>query len=811
MNPQRNTNKVCSIAALVLTGLFPLFAIAAPMTQTDWPGFRGAKGDGISPVASVFSPSGDVGLKIGWKVSIGSGYSGVAIAEGVAVTMFADGKSDVIAAFDMKTGAERWRFSIEDVYVGHDGAHTGPISTPVIGNGFVYGLGARGKLFAINLKSGSLAWSVDLVKVHEATAPFYGFSTSPMLRDGVLIVGGGVKDAAVAGFEAKTGKLLWKSGEDVVDYQSPVEYVNHGQSYIVSAGKKKVTAVSSKTGDFAWDFEHDGAGAQGAGSLSPVPVGQGRLFIANKNDTSAVYSLNDSDNTFEAKVAWESKSIRKSYNVPVYYDGHLYAFSSRFLTCVDAHTGESVWRSRKTGDGFLILVDGHLVIGTKKTGQLRIVKATPSGFVERGQLPVFDDLIWAHPGFADGSIFVRSLDGLARVDIQKLSGSVVHRLADSGNSSGKFASFLKEVSSATNKKAIVDEFMSSINHFPLIEGDKHVHFIYRGAGTDVAIGSDIFGARQEGSMTRVAGTDLFYKSVMLEPDARVNYMFIRDYEDQIVDPNNPRKTKSQVYGKEMAMNFRGPESDMSWMSMPKWQAPTFLSTPDKARQGRLDSREMDSQVLEGKLPLDVYLPAGYDGGSSRYPVVYMQGGEKAVTRGGIPKALDNLIGKSVRPVIVVFIKPAGSHEVGKISEMLGTELIAYVDKNFRTIASREARASVGTGFTGYNAVFCGFANSELIGKIGSESTFMFTSMKKPLMPLIKTAQEQPMDIFLEWGKYDLRSEDEAWDLVQTNRDFVKTLREKGYKPSGGEIHDGTGWSSWRNRTEALFGSIFPMN
>jgi len=275
MNQQRNSNKIVSMVSLMLTGLLPVIAIAETATHSDWPGFRGVMGDGISPVTSVFSPSGDVGLKVGWKVSIGSGYSGVAVAEGVAVTMFADDKSDVMAAFDIKTGAERWRYAFEDVYVGHDGAHTGPISTPVIGNGFVYGLGARGKLFSINLNSGSLVWSVDLVKVHEATTPFYGFSTSPMLRDGVLIVAGGVKDAAVAGFEAKTGKLLWKAGEDAVDYQSPIEYKHNGQSYIVSAGKKNVTAVSTKTGEFAWDFEHDGKGAQGGGSGSPGPVGRG--------------------------------------------------------------------------------------------------------------------------------------------------------------------------------------------------------------------------------------------------------------------------------------------------------------------------------------------------------------------------------------------------------------------------------------------------------------------------------------------------------------------------------------------------------
>ncbi len=812
MNLQRHANKFLSLMTIILTGSMPSVVLAGSSGErTDWPGFRGPRGDGIARVGSVFSTSNDLGLKIEWKVSIGSGYSGVAVAQGVAVTMFSDGKSDVLAAYDVATGKQRWRFPFEDTYVGHDGSHTGPIATPVIGDEQVYGLGAHGRLFALNLKNGSLAWSVDLVKDHEAPKPHYGFSTSPMLRDGILIVSGGAKGAVAVGFDAKTGKLLWQSGEDKVDYQSPVAYNRNGVTQILTAGKKKLTAFSPQTGEVAWQFEHQGTGAIGAGSLTAVPVGEDRLFLTNKDQSSCVYALDGSAEHFQAKLAWESKSIRNSYNVPVYHDGHIYAFSSRFLTCVDANTGEAVWRSRQPGDGFLILVDGHLVIGTKKTGRLHIVKATPNGYEQRAQLAVFDDLIWANPSFADGSIFVRSLGELARVNIYQSSSHSTSHIADTGGTgSGRFSSFLKDIATAKNKKAIVDQFMSSISEFPLIEGDTRVHFLYRGPGSDLAIGSDIFGARQEGAMTRITGTDLFYRSAILEADARVNYMFIRDYEDHIVDPNNPRKTTSLVYGREMEMNFRGPALDMSWMAMPKWRAPTFLATPDASKQGRLDSRELDSKVLESKLAFDVYLPAGYDSSSSRYPVAYIHDGDKAITHGDLPRALDNLIGKSVRPLIAVFMKPTGRTGVNKFAEMMATELIPYIDANFRTISSREARANIGSGFAGFNAVFCGFANPELIGKIGTESAFMFGSMKNQLMPLIKTEKEQPLHFFLEWGKYDLRNPDEAWDLGQTNRDFVKLLRERGFKPSGGELHDGTGWSSWRNRSQAMFSSLFPI-
>ena len=36
------------------------------------------------------------------------------------------------------------------------------------------------------------------------------------------------------------------------------------------------------------------------------------------------------------------------------------------------------------------------------------------------------------------------------------------------------------------------------------------------------------------------------------------------------------------------------------------------------------------------------------------------------------------------------------------------------------------------------------------------------------------------------------------------------LRAAGYDFVGGEAHDGMGWPSWRNRTDALLEALFPL-
>jgi hypothetical protein len=76
--------------------------------------------------------------------------------------------------------------------------------------------------------------------------------------------------------------------------------------------------------------------------------------------------------------------------------------------------------------------------------------------------------------------------------------------------------------------------------------------------------------------------------------------------------------------------------------------------------------------------------------------------------------------------------------------------------------------------------------------------------------MVKAPADQPLDIYMDWGRYDLRSPQESWDVKDLNKNFVKLLKEKGYEPSGGEAPHGTGWSSWGNHTGALFEALFPL-
>ena len=61
-------------------------------------------------------------------------------------------------------------------------------------------------------------------------------------------------------------------------------------------------------------------------------------------------------------------------------------------------------------------------------------------------------------------------------------------------------------------------------------------WVTRGEADDVGIVGDMIGFRREDPMTRLDGTDVFYYSTRLEPDAAVTYGFIPDYGEPVPDP-----------------------------------------------------------------------------------------------------------------------------------------------------------------------------------------------------------------------------------------------------------------------------------
>lgn len=788
--------------AVTLTFSWVLGAGAFAGESSDWPNWRGPSADGIAPQSGAFNfAPGGYGLKVVWKKPLGSAYSSISVANGSAITMFSDKKFDYVIAFDANTGDEQWRFQFDSTYVGHDGSHDGPISTPLVTSDKVFVVGPRGHLLALDAATGKKVWSAHLADDFRVKAPLYGLATSPQVSGNVLLLQVGASDSTMLGLNPADGKVLWTAGNDTISYQSPVLMNLAGRQQLVCLANHRVLGMDPADGKILWEHRHGGRG----GTSSPVAAGGNRIFVHAGWENAVMLEVTENSGEFSAKELWKNSNIKATYNVPVYFEEHLYGYSGSFLTCLNAATGESVWKSRQPGDGFMIGVDGHLVILTKK-GSLHVGKASPAGYKDLASLSLFADQAWTPASFANGRIYARSLGEIASVEVgpvdQVLAAGPQKPVAPPSD----FNQFIGKLKNASNKQPLIDEFMSAQKAFPIIEGDNLVHFVYRGDAKDLAVSGDMLGDHIEEPMKHVADTDFFYFTMQLKPDACVKYRFVKNFEKAIADTLNPRRIPTI-------------DGEFSLLSMPKWSEPKHLSEPTNGMaRGRIDTLRFTSKIVESSRRLDIYLPSGYDQSETRYPVAYVNWGDLAKDWGKMPTSLDNLIDHEVAPVIVVFIPHKAPQDFSEFfgkgqqqyAQMLAEELVPFIDQHYRTIASAETRLIVGPGFTGTPAFHAALKHPGVFGNIATQSMFLLTADENELKKMTAEATKQPLRIYMDWGTYDYRSPVENWDIGKSNQHMAEFFRDKGHTVTGMEVNEGFDFANWRNRTDKIFATFFPL-
>jgi enterochelin esterase-like enzyme len=153
---------------------------------------------------------------------------------------------------------------------------------------------------------------------------------------------------------------------------------------------------------------------------------------------------------------------------------------------------------------------------------------------------------------------------------------------------------------------------------------------------------------------------------------------------------------------------------MLWLLMTM----TACAPPDT---GRVSVETMRSDVLGREWTYSVYLPPGYDTSELRYPVLYLlhgSGGDETDWRDG-QDALDSLIAVGAVPPAIAVAPATGTSWWVDGQEPFETaflqDLVPHVDRQYRTISSREGRAAVGFSMGGYGALRYGLAHPDVFG------------------------------------------------------------------------------------------------
>jgi outer membrane protein assembly factor BamB len=379
----------------------------------DWPGFRGADRDSKRTGVRIATDWKANPPKQLWKQRIGPGWSSFAVIGDRAFTQEQRGESEAVVCYDTNNGKEVWAYLDPTRFYEEIGG-PGPRSTPTFAEGNLYTLGANGTLNCLDPATGKLKWTRDVAKDSGAKVPTWGFSSSPLVAQGIVTVfAGGPDGKSVLGYHASSGELAWAAGDGTNGYSSPQLEQLNGVEQVVVATDKGLTALEPAAGKVLW--QHDWSrGPQGARTAQPIPVSETDVLIGTPMvGTRRIHVSRDGDHWSEKQV-WESKAIRPYYNDLVLYKDHIYGFDNNFFTCVNLETGEGKWRARGYGNGQVLLLadQGLLLISTEK-GEIALVEATPEAHKEVARVPAIKGKTWNHPVVANGKLFIRNGEEMA--------------------------------------------------------------------------------------------------------------------------------------------------------------------------------------------------------------------------------------------------------------------------------------------------------------------------------------------------------------------------------------------------------------
>ncbi|HLL77441.1 MAG TPA: alpha/beta hydrolase-fold protein [Pyrinomonadaceae bacterium] len=170
------------------------------------------------------------------------------------------------------------------------------------------------------------------------------------------------------------------------------------------------------------------------------------------------------------------------------------------------------------------------------------------------------------------------------------------------------------------------------------------------------------------------------------------------------------------------------------------QQPTPPAAPPQpAARGRVEYAEFDSASLGQKVRYAVSLPAGYDQNPGRrYPVVIFLHGLNNTERDweaeGMQARLEELRAAG-RVGDFILAAPFGANSFylnakngARYEDAVVKDFIPFVDKTYRTLASRDARVVEGISMGGFGALLIAFKHPELFAGVAAHSAALFDEL-----------------------------------------------------------------------------------
>ncbi len=372
--------------------------------RVEWPGFRGPLRDGIVRGLRINTDWASTPPVELWRRPIGPGWSSFSVQGDLIYTQEQRGDEELVSCYRLSTGEPVWGHR-DAVRFWESNGGAGPRATPTIHEGRVFAFGATGILNALDARTGALLWSRQVTADTQRTVPIWGFASSPLVVDDVVIVAAA---GTLAGYDRMTGAHRWTGPSYGGSYSSPHRLTFDGVEQVVLLGGPGAISVAPADGTVLWTHEWEPGPM-----VQPALLADGDILISAMASASGMATrrlgVSRAGGEWKLEERWTSTGLKPYFNDLVVHQGHAYGFDGSILSAIDLKDGTRKWKGGRYGNGQLILLaEQDVLLVITEEGELALVSATPDKFTELTRFPALDGKTWNHPVVVGDTLLVRN-------------------------------------------------------------------------------------------------------------------------------------------------------------------------------------------------------------------------------------------------------------------------------------------------------------------------------------------------------------------------------------------------------------------
>ncbi len=331
-----------------------------------------------------------------------------------------------------------------------------------------------------------------------------------------------------------------------------------------------------------------------------------------------------------------------------------------------------------------------------------------------------------------------------------------------------------------------------------------VTFVWRGSpqarnvvitdGVSVGVG----GAEPLNSrMTRIDGTDVWYRSYVVRNDGRFTYALSEN--DPMALFSDPERRSSSTA--DPLNPSRLPIIGQTYVELP--DARTRSWTVPLAPE---DAGDVMNLELNGRR-LRVYTPPGFQRSGEAYPLIVTMAGGFYADMVEVTPTLDHLIAEARIPPVVAVVVSATAEELQcspEYARFLAEVLVPWARATYHATRKPEQTVIAGSSIGGLASACAAVNHPHVFGKVLSQSgSFWWKRVYRSrdegddlsdaewLTRRLRTIDRVPVDFYLEVGLMEFEGQ------LGTNRRLRDALMEKGYEVDYREFNGNHSYVNWR--------------